>query len=153
MKKKQCLSLLLALTLCLSMTLPCAAMENHDSEQSAVTASAPSPRYTHISQIAASLSFSSLGRANCGASYTIRNDYDDYTSTVTGTLQQYNYDTMKWDDVKEWTETYSGSGVHGLDKGYYVSEGRYRFNVTLQIYDVDDILRETVSCISPIKER
>lgn len=106
------------------------------------------PRFDHLSRISASLTFSSLGRANCGGSFTT---YDEYDSSMTMVLQRL--EGTRWVDVKDWSESFSGSGVKVLDKGYYVSSGySYRVSVTVNILDSNGNSIETVTCDSPIKE-
>lgn len=106
------------------------------------------PRYDHISRISASLTMSSIGRANCAGSFTT---YEDYNSTMTIVLQQFK--NMEWVDVKEWSSDFNGSGVWMMEKGYYVSSGyQYQAVVTVEIFDNNGKILETIACESPIRE-
>lgn len=105
------------------------------------------PRYTNITRISSGLTISTLGRASCTGSSTLRYELD---STLTMVLQQFKND--RWTDIKEWSENYSGSGPKLMDKSWYVSKGyRYRMVTTIKIYEDGEVI-ETVSCDSPIKE-
>lgn len=104
------------------------------------------PRYEHISRIAASLSISDLGYADCAGSYTT---YEELDGTITIELQQYK--NNRWSFVYDWSEDFTGSGAKLLSKGRFVVSGyRYRAVVTVQIKDSKGNILETIACDSPV---
>lgn len=107
-----------------------------------------SPRFDYLSQITCGLTISGWGRANCEGSFTT---HDQYDSRMTLLLQQFK--NGSWEDVKSWSEDYTGSGVNAFSKGYYVDSGyRYRVTNTVEILNGNGDVIETEVCNSPIKE-
>ena len=105
------------------------------------------PRYTNISSIASGLTISSLGRAACTGTATMRNDYD---GTLTMTLEKLN-DNDRWEEVTSWSTEFSGPEVVMLDRGYYVRKGySYQVVTNVEIRDGSKVI-ESVSIFSPIK--
>ena len=105
------------------------------------------PRYKNISTISAGLSISSLGRAACTSSVTLRNDY---SGTLTMTLEQLN-SKDRWVEITSWSTEFSGSGVVQLDKGYYVDKGyNYQVITHVEVRDGDETI-ETAGHYSPMK--
>lgn len=105
------------------------------------------PRYTNISNISAGLLISSLGRAACTSTATMRNDYD---GTLTMTLEQLDA-SDRWVAIKSWSTEFSGPEVVMLDKGYYVEKGfSYQVVTTVEIRDGNKVI-EKVSHYSPMK--
>ena len=145
----------LALTapLCLSLALstPAAMAAETAAPEITVLDLSISPRFEHIMRISASLSISSLGRAECGGTYVIYDIYDGYDSRMTMVLQQYV--DSEWVEIKDWSQDFTGAGGKMMYKGYYVKSGyRYRMTVTAEILDSDGTVIESVSVDSPIKE-
>lgn len=145
----------LALTapLCLSLALstPAAMAAETAAPETTVLDLSISPRFEHIMRISASLSISSLGRAECGGTYVIYDIYDGYDSRMTMVLQQYV--DSEWVEIKDWSQDFTGAGGKMMNKGYYVKSGyRYRMTVTAEILDSDGTVIESVSVDSPIKE-
>lgn len=104
------------------------------------------PRFEYISRIAASLSISDWGYADCAGSYTT---YEELDGTIKIELQQYK--DNRWIYVYDWSEDYSGSGAKLLSKGRFVVSGyRYRAIVTVQIKDSKGNVLETIACDSPV---
>lgn len=144
-------ALALAAPLCLSLALASPQALAADLSTPETTVLTLSPRYEHLSLIAASLTISNLGRAACGGTCYIYDMYEDCDSRMTMLLQRY--ESTGWEDVKDWSQDFTGSGNKMMDKGYYVSSGyRYRMTVTVEILDSDGNVIESVSCDSPIKE-
>lgn len=139
------LSMFLLLSPTAHATSPAATTHN---ENGTITELMLNPRFDHMSRIASGLSFNSLGRANCTGTFTT---YDEYDSAMTVILQKN--ENGRWTDIIKWSENYTGSGVKLMEKGYYVGSGRYRVVTTVQIFDDDGTVLETVTCDSPIKDR
>lgn len=153
MNKTRLKVLALAAPLCLSLALstPTARAVEASAPELTVLDLSISPRFEHIMRISASLSISSLGRAECGGTYIIYDIYDGYDSRMTMTLQRY--EDFDWVDVKEWSQDFTGAGGKMMNKGYYVTSGyRYRMTVTAEILDSDGSVLESVFVDSPIKE-
>ena len=145
-RSKQFLACLIA---CSAMTLAAPSVQATGAPvQDAMQDAVITPRFQHLSRISSSLTFSALGRANCGGSFTT---YDEYDSSMTMVLQQFK--NQEWVDIKTWSGDFTGSGVKVLDKGYYVPSGyRYRLVVTVTIWDSKGNALEIASCDSPIQE-
>lgn len=131
--KTKRLSKMLAMILCLSMTvLPTAA--THVSEAAELE---PSPRYTGLRNVVADLTISSSGRSTSTGEAVA---YGGYTADVTMELQQK--DGSRWKEVRTWTD--EGEDVY-LEKDWYVAPGyEYRVELSIEVSNssgkvVDDV--------------
>jgi hypothetical protein len=143
MMKKRSIFIALILLLMLTVSVPVCA----DSQVFAETVQLNgqlSPNYTYLSAVGSTLSIEN-GYATCSG---FMNLFRDYNSTITITLQS-SANGSSWSNVTSWSQSFSGTGLLSIEKGYYVSSGyTYRVLNTAQVKNGTSIL-ETATCYSP----
>lgn len=102
--------------------------------------------YEGLARSAVTLDISDTGLAQCTAKATLSSGY---SANVTATLQQ-STDRVSWDSIKEWsgsgTRIVTAQGIYYVLSGYY-----YRLKVTIELYNSNSELVDTVPAYSTTK--
>lgn len=100
------------------------------------------PRFSYINSIGVNILKKTLGFVSCGVTCT--SIYDNYTFTVTCTLQRSNGNG--WTDYKSATETFSGINTHVLSKSWYAPANyTYRTYATVVVKNSSGRVIETAT--------
>ena len=95
------------------------------------SASAITPRFTHITLVSATIGERSLGFVLCASTYNCM--LDDYTFTLTCTLQRTD-GTTGWLNYKTETQTFTELGTNGIEKTWFAPAGyAYRTHTTIVV--------------------
>lgn len=108
----------LALILCLTLGVPAWAGESitpGDKYQNIT------PYYQYIASIGADFGIENNGYTISTGNLTYFQNYD---SVIKLTLQR-STNGSSWSNVKTWSKSFSGSGYHSLEEGWYVAKGYY----------------------------
>lgn len=123
---KKLITCLLVGTIAVSCLAPCSLAAYEDEYKQPEIAE---PRYEVIAYITASLTISSSGRANCGASAEVP---PGYRIELLAELQQKKGNT--WTTIHDWDS--SGGDYAEISGPWYVMPGySYRLKVTVTTYD------------------
>ncbi|HWP97362.1 MAG TPA: hypothetical protein VN426_10995 [Syntrophomonadaceae bacterium] len=143
--KKAIVYMTLTLLLTLALNIPVSAASQESGSEPNVNEQ-QQLRYTYISAMGSGLSIEG-GYATCLGYVTLLENYD---SSITITLQR-STNGSSWSNVKAWSGSFSGSGAHSIEKGYYVYSGYiYRVMTSVKIKSGSTVI-ETATCYSPQK--
>lgn len=113
-----------------------------DSETPAVT-----PRYKYLSFITACIDEKTSNNVLCASTYNSM--YNGYTFTLTCALQRTDGSVTGWVNYKTSSQTYSGLGVHGIEKTWYAPAGyAYRTLTTVVVKNSSGTVVEKETCYS-----
>lgn len=139
LKKRVRSVIAVVMALCLLVTGVSASAVNEATEEGASV----QPRWAAVVTMYAGLDFNWLGGAKCTGGVDLENGF---TGNLTVTLQR-SADEFRWEDIKEWTAT--GSGTISIDKTYYVVSGYYyEVKVSVDTYNAAGTYIETVTLFS-----
>lgn len=146
MKVKKVICILSAIMLVLVGGVSAHADNNYKVDAVQAPSYVVTPNYVYLSTVGSTLSIES-GYATCSGFINIFKNYD---TDITITLQQSS-NGISWSNIKSWSQSFTGIGVHSIEKGYYVNSGyTYRVLTTAQVKNGTSIL-ETATCYSPEK--
>lgn len=103
--------------------------------------------YEQVMNMSAELSISSLGKATCSGSVSVRPGYN-----VKLTIELLKMENYSWTSIKSWV--HNGSGVIGVNESdtYWVDHGTYTTKITAYVTDSNGKYIESPSTTSRIIE-
>ena len=107
----------------------------------------PPQRYTYLAMISASVTTSPSGAAKCAALARISSGFNNYTVSISATLQRQT--SSGWSNVKTWNKT-GGSACYlevykGITSGYY-----YRLHSVVTVYSPSGVVVESQTVNSTV---
>ncbi len=148
---RRIIALILSIIMCISCGITASATDDYNTDYTNASQQEDivvTPRYTYLTSLSAGIAKEALGFVTCTSTYTCM--YEEYTYTLTCTLQRADGSATGWVNYKSKTETFTEIGTQIVEKLWFAPAGyAYRTHTKIVIKNANGVVVETETTASP----